>query len=137
MGRQDKAMRMISMTSMTRIATLGGLAVLLASCSDEPSASDISKAMNASIQTEMQQVKALTAGLAAGLPSGTANPMDDLMSMQVSDLEKIGCSESGDNAYLCDVSYTLKGGIFGKKGKTMTAPVRMLNARDGWVASAR
>lgn len=129
-------MRVMTKNSAGRIATLFGTAVLLASCSGEPSASDISKALNSLIQQEQEQMKSLTAGLSAGLPGG-ANPLKDMMSIEVTDLEKIGCKEGGEKAYVCDVRYTIKGGMFGDNGRSMANPIRMLNSSSGWIASAR
>jgi hypothetical protein len=119
-----------------RIVMLCGTALLLASCSGEPSASDISKALNGAIEAEQNQMKSLTAGLTAGLPSG-ASPVSEMMSIKVTDLEKIGCKESGEKAYVCDVRYTMKGGLFGDEGRAITTPIRMVKASDGWAASAR
>jgi hypothetical protein len=136
MTGQDKGMRAMTMTSAGRITTLYGLAALLASCSAEPSGSDISKALNGSIKAEQNQLKGLTAGLTAGLPSG-ATPLGKMMSIEVTNLEKIGCMESGEQAYVCNVRYIVKGGLFGDNGRSMAVPVRMVHASDGWVVSAR
>lgn len=136
MNGQNRGKRAMTMTSAGRIAVLCGVAALLTSCSGEPSASDISKALNGAIQAEQNQLKGLTAGLTAELP-GDANPLTKMMSIEVTNLEKIGCKESGEKAYVCDVRYTVKGGLFGDDGRSMAAPVRMVNASDGWVASAR
>ncbi|MDF1609355.1 hypothetical protein PZ897_14305 [Hoeflea sp. YIM 152468] len=122
----------MTMTSAGRTAVLCGMAVLLAACSQEPSATDINKALNRAIREEQAQLK----GLAAGLIGGD-NPFGDLLAIEVTDLEKIGCKESGDKAYVCDVRYTVKGGHFGNSGRSMAMPVRILNASDGWIASTR
>ncbi|MDO5898757.1 hypothetical protein [Agrobacterium sp. Azo12] len=129
-------MRLMTTIPAGRIVMLCGTALLLVSCSGEPSASDISKALNGAIEEEQNQMKNLTAGLSAGLP-GVANPVSEMMSIQITDLEKIGCKESGEKAYVCDVRYTAKGGLFGKEGRDITTPIRMVKASDGWAASAR
>jgi hypothetical protein len=116
-----------------RVAVAGGIAVLLASCSGEPSATDISNALNGAIQAEQNQMKGMTAGFGG---AGGAKAISDMYSVQVSDLEKVGCKDSGENAFVCDVGYTVTGGMFGKSGRAMATPVRMIHAKSGWMVSA-
>ncbi len=126
----------MKMTAVGRIASLYGISALLASCSAEPSATDISKALNSMIQAEQRQLKGMTAGLAAGLPGGK-DPFSEMLSIKVTELEKIGCSENGEKAYICDVRYTANGSMFGKEGRAVVTQLRMVNASDGWIATVR
>lgn len=110
------------------------LAILLAGCSSEPSASDITDALNRAIATEMKQLNQITSAFGG---TGVKNPMSGMMPTEVTDLEKISCQESGKKAFVCNVRYTMVGGMFGKAGQTMAVPLRVMQTDDGWMASAR
>lgn len=117
-----------------RSAGACALVLLLAGCSSEPSASDITDALNRAIEMETQQLNQLSGAFGGG---AMKNPMTGMMPTEVTDLEKVSCEESGKKAYVCNVRYTMVGGIFGKAGQTMAVPLRVMQTDDGWMASAR
>jgi hypothetical protein len=124
----------MNMNTVFKFIAVAGVATLLASCSGEPSEQDISSALDTAMRAEQQQLKGLTAGLAG---NGAPTPLDDMLDVTISNLEKVGCQENGEKAYLCDIRYTITGSIFGKQGKPMAGPIRLISASDGWVIAAR
>lgn len=123
---------MRKMRTSLRVLVPGALAILLASCSGEPSESDIANALQKAMKAEREQLEALGAGL---MGKSAPNPMSDMLDIRIADVEKIGCQESGKNAYTCDVRYKVSGGLAGSAGRSMSAPVRMISASEGWVVS--
>lgn len=111
------------------IAIVTSLSALLVSCSSEPSASEIEGAMQGQMKAEQAQMRAFAGNNEA------AQDILSAFSVQFTDFEKIGCREDGENAYLCDVRFTVTGGMAGKAGRDVTQPLRLVRSNDGWTLS--
>lgn len=114
-----------------RVVMLAAAGLLLASCSGEPSASDIEGAMKQAIDAQMKQA----AGLAAGIGGGNeaANRMMKEMAIEISDFDKIGCTADGEKTYRCDVRYSVSGGPMKVPPRPLAGTVRLASTDDGWV----
>lgn len=118
--------------ALSRALPLALAGLLLASCSGEPSASDIEGAMTRAIEAQIKQAAGLAAGI--GGSSEAASAMMEKMAVKISDFDKIGCTADGEKAYRCDVRYTVSGGPLNAAPRELAGTVRMVNTDDGWVA---
>lgn len=106
---------------------------LLASCSSEPSASDIEGALRKQMEDEYVQAKRFAGGL--GGNNADADEMMSAFEIKIADFEKIGCRPDGDKVHLCDVSFKISGGFMGKKGHEVAQPLRVARSDSRWIIS--
>ena len=119
--------------SLVRVALAAGVVASLSACSSEPSASDISNALQAALEDQKDQLY----GAGGTFKSPATASFGELIDFEIANFEKVGCNEDGKNSYICNVSYTLRGGMFGKTGRAVAAPVYVLKASDGWTVAVR
>lgn len=119
--------------SISRLLLAAGVVMSLSACSGEPSASDISNALQSALQNEKDQLY----GPGGMFGRSAANSFGDMVDFEISDFEKVGCKEDGENSYICNVSYTLSGGLFGKTRRPVAAPIHVVKASDGWTVAIR
>lgn len=104
---------------------LASCAVLLSGCSGEPSNSDVKSLVDREVKPALEaQVRALNgmAGMLGGSASKTGKA-------ELKEVKKIGCKESGESAYLCDVELVMQ---VGENSKSQITQMRFVKGSNGW-----
>lgn len=108
-----------------------GAALFLASCSGgEPSASDISKAMESAIKSEISQMNAMVGGLGGG-----AVNVNKMLQAEIKNLEKLSCTESAKDSCNCNIRFQVSGGMLGAQPREQATSVRMMRTSNGWMVA--
>lgn len=90
--------------------------VTLTACSSAPSDGEIKSAIDKQMQADKKALGKLAD--------------NDMFNVEIKNVKKIGCKESGEKAFMCDVElFVSKNGVENKGVRTM----KFVKASDGWV----
>jgi hypothetical protein len=99
--------------------------LFLSGCGGEPSEGDLREALE-------QQIAQASANPFAQMAAGAMGGDKDAKLVDIHDLNKLGCKEDGDNAYVCDIEVDVS--VMGARQQSASR-VRMVRGKEGWLAS--
>jgi hypothetical protein len=99
---------------------------ILSACSNEPSETDISRA----VEKQIDQMNSTVKGMAGALVGGQSTAkLGDAFAYKVISLRKLGCKADGA-AFVCDVEMDTEAPFVGRQKSVR--PLRLVKASDGW-----
>lgn len=118
------------MKIISRGALLSGAFVLVSCSGGEPSANDITKAMENAIASEISQMNAIAGGLGR-----SAMNMNKMLKTEISNLEKMSCTENAKDSYTCNIRFRVVSGMIGAQPREQATSIHMMRTGKGWMVA--